>query len=453
MPDFTECSKSELDLFEPRFVQTAVDESHVTELSSVGAITHGSTIEFVVPGSEDYVDLSDTYIVVQCKIAKSDGSNIAAATNVGPINYLGATMWSRVDVQLGDCCVTRPHNFYAYQSYITNLLTYGQDSKNTALQMSMWHKDKGTLDTADNTKNAGLATRTTLFAESAVVEICTRVHANVCDQPKCIPSNLDVRFRFTPNNDAFVLMACGTKSENNDTVPDDTAALADKAQLVIVKANLYVKKQRVSPSLRLAHEMVMRQHKHPALIHVRTMDVKMVTVQQGQPVLLSDNLNLGQLPLRIVVCMVDDRALNGSYLYNPLAFKHNNVNYLALNVDGRIVPTKPFQPTFHTKGGGLYTRDYLSMFAHCGMTLCDHGNDISYDDYSKGYAIWVFDVTRDASAFSSHSSTTQSGTVRLDLKFAKALDKAVDVIVLGEFEETIEIDANRNVSTACGQVR
>jgi hypothetical protein len=93
------------------------------------------------------------------------------------------------------------------------------------------------------------------------------------------------------------------------------------------------------------------------------------------------------------------------------------------------------------------------MFSNCGMTPCDHGNGITYEDFSKGYATWVFDVTRGASAFSSHSSTTQRGTVRLEMKFAKAVDKAVVVIVLREFEETIEIDGNRNVSVMRAQVR
>jgi hypothetical protein len=125
---------------------------------------------------------------------------------------------------------------------------------------------------------------------------------------------------------------------------------------------------------------------------------------------------------------------------------------MALNVDGHLVPSRPYQPSFDDKGG-IYTRDYFSIFSNCGMAMCDHGNGITYEDYAKGYAIWVFDVTPDSSAFSSHSSPTQTGTVRLEMKFAQALDKAIDVLAYAEFEQTIEIDESRNVSVVAPSVR
>ena len=67
--------------------------------------------------------------------------------------------------------------------------------------------------------------------------------------------------------------------------------------------------------------------------------------------------------------------------------------HIELFVDIKHIPE--LTSLTHDGGGGLYTRDYLGMFQNCGMTLCDHGNGITYEDFSKGYAIWVFDVTRD----------------------------------------------------------
>jgi hypothetical protein len=54
---------------------------------------------------------------------------------------------------------------------------------------------------------------------------------------------------------------------------------------------------------------------------------------------VQDNMFLGQLPKRLVVACVDSDALNGTIGKNPFDF-----NFVALNVDGRQIPTKPLQP-------------------------------------------------------------------------------------------------------------
>jgi hypothetical protein len=46
------------------------------------------------------------------------------------------------------------------------------------------------------------------------------------------------------------------------------------------------------------------------------------------------------------VC-VDSDALNGAIGKNPFDFKHYKINVVALNVDGRQIPTKPLQPDFN----------------------------------------------------------------------------------------------------------
>jgi hypothetical protein len=48
---------------------------------------------------------------------------------------------------------------------------------------------------------------------------------------------------------------------------------------------------------------------------------------------------LGQLPKRLVIGCVDSDALNGTITKNPFDFKHYKINFVALNVDGRQIPT------------------------------------------------------------------------------------------------------------------
>jgi hypothetical protein len=52
---------------------------------------------------------------------------------------------------------------------------------------------------------------------------------------------------------------------------------------------------------------------------------------------------LGQLPKRLVFGCVDSDALNGTITEILFDFKHCKINFVALNVDGRQIPTKPLK--------------------------------------------------------------------------------------------------------------
>jgi hypothetical protein len=52
-------------------------------------------------------------------------------------------------------------------------------------------------------------------------------------------------------------------------------------------------------------------------------------------------------------------ALNGAIGKNPFDFQHYKINFVALNIDGRQIPTKPLQPDFENNG---YIRSYMGLY-------------------------------------------------------------------------------------------
>jgi len=117
------------------------------------------------------------------------------------------------------------------------------------------------------------------------------------------------------------------------------------------------------------------------------------------------------------------------------------VNYLALYVNGEMVPSRPYTPNFTS---GHYIRDYTSLFRGTGVLYSDKTIDISRSEYANGYTLWVFDLTPDQ-ANSRCISPQRTGTVRLELKFAAALASTINVVCYAEFESLIEIVKYRNV--------
>ena len=79
----------------------------------------------------------------------------------------------------------------------------------------------------------------------------------------------------------------------------------------------------------------------------------------------------------------------------------------------------------------------MSLFSGTGKENMDEGNDITREDYLRGYALYAFDLSPDLAE--GHF------TVRVELKFGAALPNTVTVVAYAEFENVIEIDRNRNV--------
>ena len=73
----------------------------------------------------------------------------------------------------------------------------------------------------------------------------------------------------------------------------------------------------------------------------------------------------------------------------------------------------------------------------------DRGNQISLEEYSKGFTLFAFDLTPDLDE-GSHFHLVKQGNLRLELHFKTGLPQTINVIVYAEFD-VIEIDKARNV--------
>jgi hypothetical protein len=74
------------------------------------------------------------------------------------------------------------------------------------------------------------------------------------------------------------------------------------------------------------------------------------------------------------------------------------------------------------------------------------GNDIiSREEIPNGYAIYAFDLTPDVCGSSPHFNAVQRGNLAVSITFSRAPTVAVSLVCYGEFENIIQIDAERNV--------
>ncbi|GFS51399.1 uncharacterized protein F54H12.2 [Trichonephila inaurata madagascariensis] len=138
---------------------------------------------------------------------------------------------------------------------------------------------------------------------------------------------------------------------------------------------------------------------------------------------------------RIVIACIDNDAFNGNYRKFPLEFKLYDVNFIGVYVDGQPVPHQPLELDFEK---GNYIQAYKNLF------LNSEGLHLSRSEFAKGYSLFLFDLSPDLCE-GEHFYLIRHSNLRIELKFNKALNETVSIIVFAEFESLIEINKTRNV--------
>jgi hypothetical protein len=270
----------------------------------------------------------------------------------------------------------------------------------------------------------GLKKRHAFFNDGGIADMVGCLHCDLFFQEKYLPSDVGLRLRLVRSKNTFCLMS-------------DTPAQAFKIKLH--DAKLLVRKVKLSPSVFVAHAKALEigNAKYP----IKRVITKTFTIPRGNLDFSQENVFAGQLPTRLVIGMVDNESYNGHYERNPFNFKNYDLNQIKVYLDGQQQLIRPIEPNF---GAGQTIMAYMSLYAGTGKQQRDEGNDISREDFARGYSLYCFDLTPDL-AEDDHFNLAKDGNVRIDVKFGTALPNTINVIVYAEFENVIEIDRNRNI--------
>ena len=429
-----ECTKSELDLFTIPATQTSIHKGQWIEYHPLSNITDTGPIEFNVSGTgEEYLDLARTQLYVKAKITKANGTALDADTQVGPVNLFLHSLFSQVDVSLNERLISASTNTYPYRAMLESLLNYGEEAKTSQLSMAMFYKDTaGKMNVvnplaADDEANLGLKARYEFTKESHTVDMMGPIHSDIFFQDRLMLNGVNLRIKLNRAKNVFCLVS---------------SAAGANFKVVITEAILFVRRVKVASSIILGHAAGLKHSsaKYP----IRRIDCKVLSIPRGFSSFNPDNIFLGQIPKRIVLGLVDTEAYNGSYRTNPFNFNHHNLTQVGVYVDGEQIPRKPLFLKFDTAGGQNVIAGYQSLFSGIGRLSQDMGNQINRSDYGSGYTLFAFDLTPDHCP-GDHFELIKQGNLRLELHFSEALANTVNLIVYAEFQNVIEVDANRNV--------
>ena len=352
---------------------------------------------------------------------------------MGPVNLFLHSLFSQVDVSLNERLISPSTNTYPYRAMLETLLNYGEEAKTSQLTTAMFYKDTpGKMDAVnpvadDADANLGLKARYAFTKNSDTVDMIGPIHSDLFFQDRLLLSGVNLRLKLNRAKNSFCLVS---------------SAVNPQFKVVITQAILYVRKVKVAPTISLGHAAALKQATAKYPIH--RIECKVLSIPGGFPTFTPDNIFLGQIPKRIVLGLVDSEAYNGSYGTNPFDFKHHNLTQVGVYVDGEQIPRKPLFLKFDDAGGQNFIAGFQSLFSGIGKLSQDTGNQVTRSDYGQGYTLFAFDLTPDHCP-GDHFELIKQGNLRVELHFAQPLANTVNLIIYAEFQNVIEIDANRNV--------
>ncbi|XP_061190540.1 uncharacterized protein F54H12.2-like [Saccostrea echinata] len=418
----------ELSLFASPTNRVAVEKVYFTEARPISSIGVSDTpIEIVVSGSgAEYIDLKRSRLYVKARILKADVSSLAANEKTGIVNLPLQSMFSQIDVYLNNKLVSFNTNNNPWKAYLKTVLFGGKEELSSQKQSQLFFKDEGNLGDANayNGGNAGLVLPYGYTQESKVFELEGNLMEDIFDIDKYLINGVDIYIKLFRSSAPFVMTAQST--------PAYRLELLD----VVYK----VAKVRVDPGVLLNHSKQIEST--PVKYTISRNELKMNTIPRGSTEFYWDNIFPQAVPDRIVVGLVDQKAVNGDYTTNRFNFEHFGVTDVGIYVNGESVQGRPLKTDFTT---GHYSSAYARLFEASGKWNQDAGLVITRDNFGSGYSLFIFTI--DPCGFGEeYLNLIRRGNTRLELKFKQATTKAANVLVFATFSSLLEVDKSRDIN-------
>lgn len=419
----------DLDLFKPPTIDTSIYKKEYVQYQPVGGTSKGSPIQFDIPAdSGDYKDLSKTSLYVRVKIAKPGPSGLVSITADDKVAFTNLTLHSlfkQIDFKLAnnsDSITNEVGQHHSMKTYIDTVL--GFNCSVAELEGQMYIKETGQFfDDVDMAggNNSSLLLRWEQTKSGEAVELQGPLGLDICKQNKLLLNNVGIKIKITPNDDPFVLI---------------TPATDVKYQFVIEECRIQMCHVKVNPGLIVAQSDAIK--KSPAIYPFKKSYMITNNIKEGSYSWTVNNIFNDQVPSRLIVGLVSEKAINGSYQHNPYNFSHYNVNSIGFYIQNQSCPGEAFECNYKEH---RYTLPYLSIYE--GKKDVQSTSFIPKDEYPNGFCLYVFNL--DEQHGDDSMSLIKTGLTSLKIKFEKPLPHAVTVVMYGQFPAILQINEARKV--------
>ena len=390
---------------------------------------------FVADASPYFTDLSETKIEFKLKLTLANGNALPPAIPpsdptvdppvvpyyaAGFIQNPGASLFRDVEFRLNETLVSSMNGDYAIQSYISDLLFFNWETRNSSLEKSLWY-DENNVNQSNPFVYDGFSVRYERTKESTQAQVQASVNVSLHNQSRLLLPMCKMNYIFYLNDPAFVI----NTHENNSQF---TFEISDP--------RLIFKRVRLLPELQNKFEMSLSSKN--ALYPIYHFTTKKLTIGANMSSFSYQDIYSGGFVPKTIICgLISQTDLVGSFLdSSPFNFKPYGLMDLEFHINNSKFPTLPLQLNYDATPP-QYMRGFQSLYQE---NFSNNGGWIDYKKYKNGgFCFYKINFNVDDST-GSFFSPPQIGSVRCNLRFSPTANNPLLVLVLmAVTEETIQV--------------
>jgi hypothetical protein len=197
-----------------------------------------------------------------------------------------------------------------------------------------------------------------------------------------------------------------------------------------------IKRHSIHPQVLAEHQNLLntRRFNFPFINN----EVRSFLIPTGSLSVISETIFSGIIPSFCVIGLVSSAAFNGEVQSNPFAFKHYQLAAITLTCDGQSVV---FRQISFDVDNGIYLQGYNTL-----ISLLPHkelGSIITRDNYTVNRFLIALDLVP------SHNPNrfylSKHGQIKVELRFKSATTESLMCIILGNFQNNVQINRDRNI--------
>ena len=179
-------------------------------------------------------------------------------------------------------------------------------------------------------------------------------------------------------------------------------------------------------------------------MHNSRVQMNHLSIPTNQTSINIDNFCTGALLDLVIVGLVSDLDLAGGYQKYTFNFQNFGVNRIEMKRNGTLVLRDGYTPNF---ANGQYNRAYMQFLQELECDTGDKSVNLTPSEWANGYTLYAFKITDSPIGPGTYGPRFKSatGSARLEIFFAKAVNKNIKVVVFYQMLGRIEFDQFKQV--------
>lgn len=428
-----EALPSNLHLWDPYPTQTAILETRVMDFFPTSSLENSDTVTFTIPAMQKYM-LDHVEILTELRVLTAGNQDPAANIDVSTSPHLAASLWRNVNVTIANTSLTQSFDNSYNQFHFWDTIIHSRNGSHAILEkregLNLDHVNGKAAsedviyypvaegdDPVPAVVNHHGRKRAERIQQGRKVCLISDFNIPLFKQSKLLPSNLEINVHLTKNYSEFILLSAANRTEK---VVFDRVALRCTFQ---------------RPTEMILNIMEERLSRESAIYHADKNMLTFHSLSEGAEEVTIDNVFSGELPYFFIYGIQDRAAFGRGRSNNPYSL--HKIKTTSVHVNGQPHFASPATRTRHDN-----TFMFNTFLDQCGMI--NQGDTMLNKTYDA-YPAMACDLTQDKSQNQHNTNLSKNGSVRITIGFDNPLPANRVLMVLGYYEQIIEISKNRTI--------